>query len=158
MLSAQLPNLKMGAIIDDRNLRGNFNDTIKACEMTVPYDHMSGHSTQHEKTVFLTTSENDRERLQLVQIDGHQPKHATSAVIVGDLITTMARKATSHNNNKMQAATQIANRIGKAPVSNFTSQQANRTATIPKAISSTQWTAASNRAVSSLRTAILRGN
>jgi hypothetical protein len=100
----------MGAIIDDRNLRGSFDDTIEACKLTMPYDKLSGHSTQHEKTVFITTCEHDRKKLEYVRIDGHQPKHSTSAVIVGDLIITLPRKTTPHNNNKMLAAIQIANR------------------------------------------------
>ena len=131
MLSQCLPNLRMGAIIDDRNFRGTFHDTIEACRLTIPYDRMSGHTTQHEKTVVITTSNDDRLRLNDVRIDGFQPKHVTHAVIVGDLITTQTRKATMRNTTKMQAATKVAHNIGKSPISNHRAQLANQTAVIP---------------------------
>ena len=133
MLAYKLPSLRMGAIIDDRNVRGTFDDVIEACRLATPYDHMSGHSTQHEKTVVITTDEADQRKLQDVRIDGFQPTHATHAVIVGDLITTQTRRSTAHNNDKMHAATKIAKNISKAPISNARAQVANQTAALSKA-------------------------
>ena len=36
MLAYKLPNLRMGAIIDDRNVRGSFDDVIEACRLATP--------------------------------------------------------------------------------------------------------------------------
>jgi hypothetical protein len=119
---------------------------------------MSGHTTQHEKTVVITTHDDDKHSLTQVSIDGCQPKHATHAVIVGDLITTQPRKTTAHNNPKVAQANKVALNISRAPVSNNQAQRANQTAVLPKAVASTQWTTPSQQALQRLRTAILKGN
>ena len=51
MLAYKLPMIRMEGIIADRILRSSFRDTTEASRLIIPDDALSGHTTQHEKTV-----------------------------------------------------------------------------------------------------------
>ena len=129
----------MGACIDDRNYRGSFEDVVGTYEIISEYDQIAGHMTQPIKNAMAATSKEDTAKIQDLVLDGAAPKLVTHEVLVGDLISTVARNSKSHVNSKVDKAYAMAVRLDFIAVPRTKKIAASCTAIIPKAVYGTQW-------------------
>ena len=66
-IKARWPDLRMGAVIDDRNFRGSLHDILQSMEFIEKFDCKAGHLLQHDKTVMAATHKKDRDVLRGVR-------------------------------------------------------------------------------------------
>ena len=129
----------MGACIDDRNFRGDYEDVVGTYALISDYDQAAGHMTQPTKNAMAATDKGDAAKIQRLVLDGSAPKLVTHEVLVGDIITTVARNSKSHVNSKVDKAYAMAVRLDFIPVPRSKKIAASCTAIIPKVIYGTQW-------------------
>ena len=111
--------------------------------------------TQPDKDAIAATGKQDTDKIENLVLDGAVPKLVTHDVLVGDLITTVARNSKSHVNSKIEKAHTMAVRLDFAPVPRSKKVAASCTAIIPKAFYATQWDIPNASKTGRLRTGVI---
>jgi len=62
-----VPRVEKGAYMDDRNFRGTLEDLLEGYRIVHNFDALAGHETQAKKTAFITTCNEDKEKLKKVE-------------------------------------------------------------------------------------------
>ena len=94
MVEALFPNVRMGAVIDDRNFRGDLKDIEKVYHLVHEFDIAAGQSLQDEKTIITSTSASKRDDIKKLDLYGHHPSCPDFFVMVGNLMTTLHKHLT----------------------------------------------------------------
>ena len=131
MINLYYPSVRMGACIDDRNYRGSYEDVVGTYELISEYDQIAGHMTQPLKNAMAATDNGDVAKIQNLVLDGAAPKLVTHEVLVGDLISTVARNSKSHVNSKVDKAYAMPVRLDFIPVPRSEKIAASCTAIMP---------------------------
>ena len=92
MLDKKHPKVTKGAVVDDRNLRGECDDVAEAYRDAADFDAKAGHILQHEKTMVTTTTKNEAKNAKTLDFEGHRPKAANQQIVVGNLISTSMKQ------------------------------------------------------------------
>jgi len=64
VVEAQLPKVRKGASMDDRNYRGTLGELTQVDKIIHAFDKAAGHTTQAKKIAFAATLDTDRLRLE----------------------------------------------------------------------------------------------
>ena len=72
---------------------------------------MLGHLFQPDKTAIAATSEEDRQTIKDIQLDGLNPTMKSHDILTGDIVTTARRKLCARANDKMHKACEMAQRL-----------------------------------------------
>ena len=117
MVEALFPRVRMGAVIDDRNFRGDLKDIEKVYHLVREFDIAAGQSLQDEKTSITSTSAIEREDIKKLDLYGHHPSCPDFFVMVGNLITTLHKHFTGRANDVMAKTTRCALTLARTAVS-----------------------------------------
>ena len=156
MCQSRYPNVEKGAVVDDRNFRGPFNDIMQVFDDINKFDLAAGHLMQEGKTVFAATHPRDRQKLRLHKINGKPIKVVSNTVLVGDLITTELRNRRIEPDLRVKEAILTADRVISLNLSREAATYAISSAAIPKMLYGTQWAMPSSSITRKLRTRVLK--
>jgi len=113
LITEKWPRLRMGAVIDDRNFRGSYDDIVASLAFIEAFDNAAGHEMQHSKTTFAATSRDLELRLQGLRLGsaGVPPKVCNQTVLVGDVIATNLENLTIEPDKRVEKAIRAVNVI-----------------------------------------------
>lgn len=157
MVEALYPRVRMGAVIDDRNFRGDLKDIEKVYRLVHEYDIAAGQSLQDEKTIITSTSASEREEIRKLDLHGHNPSCPDFFVMVGNLITTLHKHFTARANGVMAKTTRCALTLSRTAVGKERRAFAFGSAIVPRAIANANWNLPSFPTMNRLRTIIITG-
>ena len=145
------PALRIGAVIDDRNIRGPLDQVVAAHNDMVMFDKAAGQSIEHDKTAVTATTEQSMKKLNETKLGGIAPKVCRHLLLVCDVISVTTKKLCNYADKRVHDALDIVARISSLPINKGLVLTALTTAAIPRMIYGTQWTMPSGRMTKAMR-------
>ena len=139
MTDKEFPRVTKGAYLDDRNYRGDLQDILKLDKVINEFDHLAGHATQNDKTVYLMTDREERQRFMRTTVNGKQPKCPLHSEMLGYVMTVSKQKCCTYTDKRMKKSGSVSARANSAPLSFGKRKKLLATKIIPTGIHGTLW-------------------
>ena len=85
------PKLRKSVVVDDRNLRGEGEDILRAWNFIYRFGIRAGHLTNPKKLALLATTKSGKAWCGNLTLEGVKPKILDKEMLVGDVITTLRK-------------------------------------------------------------------
>ena len=158
-IQRHVPNVALGACVDDRNIRGSFDDVTHAYRLTMRFDSCAGHFNNHKKLNVITTTPSAKKRLRKINYGTEdkplRPNILKRAPLVGETINAGRSPDCRNPHLRTLHALTAATRATHAPTNPQNKALALAAVAIPRMLTGCSWTFPSTNSLSRLRTTIL---
>ena len=158
-IQSKFPTLRMGSCVDDRNIRGEFQQVLQAYQEMAKYDALAGHFNNVKKMALSSTCPKVRKKIAVTNIGSQEepvfPRLFTVERLVGDFLNVTKRAATAEADKKVEYSIKAAVRTAICPTEQALKAKAVATLVIPRMLQGTQWNMPSARTTKRWRYHIL---
>ena len=134
------PGLAKSAVVDDRNIRGNRDDILKAWDFIYHFDLRAGHLTNPKKLALMATTKKGKEWCESLCLEGAKPNILAKEVLVGDVITTVRAGKSFLGNKRVNHAVKGADKILKTDVALSLKKHGCNAVALPRLLACSTWT------------------
>ena len=134
------PKLRKSVVVDDRNLRGEGEDILRAWNFIYRFGIRAGHLTNPKKLALLATTKSGKAWCGNLTLEGVKPKILDKEILVGDVITTVRKGNGFLATKRLNHAVRGAEKILGTDTSLKLKQHACNSVVIPRLLACSTWT------------------
>lgn len=155
MLDDTHPSIRKGAVVDDRNIRGEGRAVMEAARDMVAFEYAAGLPNHPDKFTVIGTSEVANEWAKTQTLDGHVVKVLKKHKLVGNWVTSSSTPIRQAQDERLDARLRAMRSIAQSCACQSPKQYSTTAAGVSTALYGNVWALPSLAKVKTLTTAVV---